>query len=680
MENVPLKKTALRKLDVPLQVKSGLLGKLTLSVPLTHIRSEPWVIKMSDLLVLLEPAPTGKYDVEAVELYEQSKREQQLEELEKFHRRQLLLNAGLSTEDDRVQQSWWGASLVAAVVNNIQLILSNVHIRYEDEVTLGGTPFCCGVRIHKVSVHTTDSHWKSGYMQPREGASVFKKLEIGGLSVYWNCGQKKSGDIASYKDLQASLAPEVNKDNKYILQPFSAHMYMEKNTSKFPLKSHPAVPRFKACFCAFDIRPEQVVIELSKRQMAEMRLLGREWARYERARQHRKWRPLVTVGDNAKEWWTFAYNRVQDETKQKSARRTWQFALMRARHMNAYCRAYRRRLLAHVEAASAKKAAEKADGLTSSQSSQQLIAPAVNAERRDSASSSSSTFFRSTVSTVATTPAAPSSTTPLISTTSEDTVLMKQIERDADYTYHELQLFRETVFRRILDERESEKTATNESGVQSDDDTLETIESVFPRQSSEQDLRTAREKDAEEQKPSTVTAAQPEGLYGWLSSWFAAPQPQDAPTDSGANSNSAEADTSASEWDANEAKESGMAPHLKQVEKQASFYHWYLKLEDEIMDVLTESWDDSTLLRRDTLLAAVTVQFEHMTVRFVDDDRLCMDGVTRVLSMDLWQVVSKVRLSPRQHSTAVSLSVSDLSIQRLYTTSISERLVDMPSG
>lgn len=44
------------------------------------------------------------------------------------------------------------------------------------------------------------------------------------------------------------LAPEVNKDNTYILQPFSAHMYMEKNTSKFPLKSRPAIPRFKVGF------------------------------------------------------------------------------------------------------------------------------------------------------------------------------------------------------------------------------------------------------------------------------------------------------------------------------------------------------------------------------------------------------------------------------------------------
>uniref|UniRef100_A0A1I7WZY1 Chorein_N domain-containing protein n=1 Tax=Heterorhabditis bacteriophora TaxID=37862 RepID=A0A1I7WZY1_HETBA len=32
-----------------LSVKSGLLGKLTLSVPIAHIRSEPWTLKVSYL-------------------------------------------------------------------------------------------------------------------------------------------------------------------------------------------------------------------------------------------------------------------------------------------------------------------------------------------------------------------------------------------------------------------------------------------------------------------------------------------------------------------------------------------------------------------------------------------------------------------------------------------------------
>lgn len=81
---MPLKKTALRKFDIPIQVKSGVIGKLTLTIPM-HIRSEPWILKMSDVFILLGPS-TSEYDVEFVEQYEQLKREQAFEELELYHK------------------------------------------------------------------------------------------------------------------------------------------------------------------------------------------------------------------------------------------------------------------------------------------------------------------------------------------------------------------------------------------------------------------------------------------------------------------------------------------------------------------------------------------------------------------------------------------------------------------
>lgn len=85
LENVPFKKTALRKFDIPLQIKSGIIGKLTLSIPIRQIRSQPWILKMSDLLILLSPCD-GNFDASDVEGYEQSKKEQLLEALETHHK------------------------------------------------------------------------------------------------------------------------------------------------------------------------------------------------------------------------------------------------------------------------------------------------------------------------------------------------------------------------------------------------------------------------------------------------------------------------------------------------------------------------------------------------------------------------------------------------------------------
>uniref|UniRef100_A0A1I7VNQ7 Ricin B-type lectin domain-containing protein n=1 Tax=Loa loa TaxID=7209 RepID=A0A1I7VNQ7_LOALO len=611
LENVPLKKSALRKFDVPLKVKSGLLGKLTLSVPLTRLRSEPWVIKMSDLLVLLEPSISVRYDVENIEIYEQAKKEQQLEDLEKYHKRQLLSYWGLPNRDSASEQNWWGASLVSAIVNNIQLVLTNVHIRYEDDMTLpNNAPFACGVRMRNVSMQTTDSHWGTGYMQPQDGVNMFKKLEIEGLSVYWNCGQQITEKIKNHMDLQYMMASEISEDNVCILQPFSAHLYMERNTNKFPLKTYPYIPRFK-----FNLCPEEIVIELTKRQLLEMSSLGKEWARFDRSRQHRKWRPLTTVGENAKEWWNFAYNRIQDQERQRKTRRTWSFAYNRAKQLNSYCRAYRRRLLSYLETAAISATGQSdineryetspygnVSGQNYDMESTEEVGTAISSSNLSTTGSLQKTA------------------------NSEDLILMKQIERDSNYTYHELQLFRETVYRRILAEKEA-RCLCSENRLQSDDESFENIDFPVLRHDSDTD-RTVSSNQSHSEEAAKNSGG---GLYSWLSSWVYGPRKEEAKSEK------------------NDRHES------------------VFNVEDEILDVLNESRDDSTILHRDTLLAEIKLKLERMTIRFIDDFENRKDGSTRVLAMDLWQLASCVHLSPRRHSTAMSLTVADLSLQRLCT-------------
>lgn len=88
------------------------------------------------------------------------------------------------------------------------------------------------------------------------------------MSVFWNCSQQEMHtDISNLDELKQLLCPLNTRTNTYILQPFSMQMRMEKNTSKFPLKQQPAIPRFK-----FDLRPEMIELELSKRQLAQVKL------------------------------------------------------------------------------------------------------------------------------------------------------------------------------------------------------------------------------------------------------------------------------------------------------------------------------------------------------------------------------------------------------------------------
>ncbi|KAK6738704.1 hypothetical protein RB195_020674 [Necator americanus] len=582
LENVPLKKSALRKLDLPLEVKAGLLGKLTLSVPITHLRSEPWALKLSDVLIIVgPPTPDRRYDVEAVERVEQQKKEQMLDELEKKHTAELLSFLGLTVPTS--QDTWWGASLISTVLNNIQLILNNVHIRYEDNLSLpNGLVFTCGVRIQTMTMQTTNAAGKPGFVEPQTGVNIFKKLELKGFSLYWNSDQKLSKDINTPKNLRDILAPE-NPDSAFIIHPCSAELRMERNSSKFPLKGQ--TPRFK-----FILRPEKITVEMTRRQMAELRALNREWARFERARQHRKWRPLMRIGENAAAWWRFAYDRVSDDARRVQSRRSWHFALTRARHLNAYCRAYRRRLLSLIDDPTLRTAVDHTEDDKMQPSPGKSGTPTPGSH--------------------------------------DDVTIMKQIEHDSQYTYHELHLFRETVFRRIMREKYKEKGVDTSK---TNDDLFENIDSPVEEIPSSEILHSMQKQEGG-------------GLYGWITSFFTQEEnkiEKDEAFDFG-------------KLDLNEFKDLPKSFNVKE-------------MEEEILDVLHESWDDSTLLRRDMLLAEIGMRLEHMTLRFIDNVKLGQAEQRRVLAMDLTGVTSRVELSPRQHSLVVSVAVHDMTIQRLRT-------------
>lgn len=57
LENLPLKKDALRHLGLPVQIKAGFLGKVKLQIPVRQIKSMPWVMVIEQLYLVATPLP-----------------------------------------------------------------------------------------------------------------------------------------------------------------------------------------------------------------------------------------------------------------------------------------------------------------------------------------------------------------------------------------------------------------------------------------------------------------------------------------------------------------------------------------------------------------------------------------------------------------------------------------------
>lgn len=55
LENLPLKREALRHIGLPIEIKSGFIGKIRLQVPVRQIRTASWVIAIEQLYVVIGP-------------------------------------------------------------------------------------------------------------------------------------------------------------------------------------------------------------------------------------------------------------------------------------------------------------------------------------------------------------------------------------------------------------------------------------------------------------------------------------------------------------------------------------------------------------------------------------------------------------------------------------------------
>ena len=150
LENLPLKKDALKHLDLPIQVKSGFIGKITLQIPIRHLRSEPWVICIEKLYLVTGPYKHTQFDDEKTKKDEQKKKVAMLEALEKDWKIQK------QEKQEGYGTSWfsYGTSIASNILENVQLKIKDVHIRYEDDQLIPSCPFAIGSMIHLIVLYS----------------------------------------------------------------------------------------------------------------------------------------------------------------------------------------------------------------------------------------------------------------------------------------------------------------------------------------------------------------------------------------------------------------------------------------------------------------------------------------------------------------------------------------------
>ncbi|XP_028441459.1 vacuolar protein sorting-associated protein 13C isoform X1 [Perca flavescens] len=339
LENLKVKENALSELDVPFKVKAGQIGKLTLKIPWKNLYNDAVVATLDGLYLLVVPGATIKYDAAKEEHYQQEAKQRELQRIE-----EALQTAARREKPAEEKKDTFVEKLATQVIKNLQVKISSIHLRYEDDLLDPQRPLSMGVTLSELSLQTTDENWKSCILN--EAAKIIYKLgRLESLCAYWNVNSpifyKGSWEnIVDQLKSGISTRDQEIPHYQYIFKPIFASARMCINpTADLELKS----PKAK-----LHLEVQNIGIEITKPQYLSMVELLEAVDCMVKNAPYRKFRPDTPVHGNAKLWWRYGFNSVLEvQVRRYSQMWCWSNIRQHRDNLKAYKTAYRDKLLSH---------------------------------------------------------------------------------------------------------------------------------------------------------------------------------------------------------------------------------------------------------------------------------------------------------------------------------------------
>ncbi|KAF8591826.1 vacuolar protein sorting-associated protein 13 [Ramaria rubella] len=211
LRNLRLKKSALDKFRLPVDVLEGHLGRLTLSIPWTSLSSKPVEILIEDIYLLVAPASNAKVDPEDDERRAQAVKAEKLKNSEVF-------NMKGQTDESSAETQGFVASLVTKIVNNLQVTVKNIHVRYEDDMSCPGHPFAAGVTLVGFSAKSVDENWIPTFIQST-AHSIHKLARLESLALYFDTDSASMTGLPVEQAIEKFTSLISSAEHQFILRP-----------------------------------------------------------------------------------------------------------------------------------------------------------------------------------------------------------------------------------------------------------------------------------------------------------------------------------------------------------------------------------------------------------------------------------------------------------------------------
>ncbi|GAA5952650.1 hypothetical protein JCM21900_006060 [Sporobolomyces salmonicolor] len=339
LRNLRLKKEALDKFRLPVDVVEGYLGDLTLSIPWSNLSGKPVRVLVENVYLLAVPTDSSKATPE------EDAARAQAAKLEKLENAEMLTTQpgpGMSEEEEQKNQSFT-ASLVTKIVDNLQIEVRNIHLRYEDTLSVPGHPFSVGLTLAGFSAVSTDGDWKPTFITNPAGG-IHKLASLDSLAVYFDtdsaslAGFPINEAIPKFTDLIAREG--YTPEHQFVLKPVSGQGRLVMN-KKVDSETPKTDTELFFNELGFVLDADQYRDALSMVDLFHF---------YIRQREYRVYRPSQQEIDQnrSRALWKFAINAIRSEVHDKHKRWSWGYFAERRDDRKAYVELFKAKALGTI--------------------------------------------------------------------------------------------------------------------------------------------------------------------------------------------------------------------------------------------------------------------------------------------------------------------------------------------
>ncbi|KAG0559465.1 hypothetical protein KC19_10G107200 [Ceratodon purpureus] len=350
LRDLQLKAEALNALNLPITVKAGFLGSVTLKVPWNRLGKDPVIVLLDRIFILAEPLKDDRtFTKEDKERwYEAKRRKCEEAELAMFEAKDHK-TAG-PQESDTTSNTWF-SSLIATIVGNLKISITNLHIRYEDTVSNPGRPFVSGVTLATLAAVTIDESGHETFVTSGALERLRKSVRLERLAVYHDSGStpwylEKAWEEMTPDEWEEVFMEGIKTDpspdkslskwatgRQYLLHPVGGLMTYNRRGKRE--KRKPEVPFQEATLVL-----EPVSLTVSEAQYCDGMKLLEGVSTYRTRLQYSHFRPQASVSEDSRAWWLYACQAVLQQHSRVWYRLQWSSIADACRKRRKYVQLY----------------------------------------------------------------------------------------------------------------------------------------------------------------------------------------------------------------------------------------------------------------------------------------------------------------------------------------------------